>query len=36
MDDIAGRVWYTRGHYGSESNVPGVIGWRAGKIYLGH
>lgn len=36
VDSIIAGVRYARGRYGSESNVPGVVGMRAGRGYVGY
>ncbi|GGU45840.1 hypothetical protein GCM10010178_42910 [Lentzea flava] len=36
VDSIIAGVRYARGRYGSESRVPGVVGMRAGRGYVGY
>ncbi|MEO6089289.1 MAG: transglycosylase SLT domain-containing protein [Umezawaea sp.] len=36
VDSIVAGVRYARGRYGSESSVPGVLGVRAGRGYVGY
>lgn len=36
VDNIIAGVRYARGRYGSESNVPGVVGKRTGTKYSGY
>lgn len=36
VDSIVAGVRYARGRYGSESLVPGVVGMRAGRGYVGY
>lgn len=36
VDSIVAGVRYGRGRYGSESFVPGVVGMRAGRGYVGY
>ena len=36
VDSIIAGVRYARGRYGSESRVPGVIGVRTGRGYVGY
>ncbi|MFF0144619.1 transglycosylase-like protein with SLT domain [Amycolatopsis sulphurea] len=36
VDNIVAGVRYARARYGSESNVPGVVGRRTGRSYSGY